>query len=154
MNKNTLVSILITAVVFGGVGYWYGASKAQSNTPADRFTQRGANGNFGSAGGRGGRNGSNNAFGTIIAKNATSITVQLASVGTTTASAGSKIVLYSGTTQVSKTISGSAVDLSVGESVAVSGTPNSDGSVTANTIQIRPAGAGQYRQFQDTNNNQ
>jgi hypothetical protein len=45
-------------------------------------------------------------------------------------------------TPVTKQASGTQDDLSVGTQVAVTGSSNSDGSMTANTVQIRPAGAG------------
>ena len=139
MNKNTLVTALIAAVVFGGGGYWYGTTKAPV-TGSQRFTQTGGAGNFGGANARGARGGGGNVFGTILSKDATSITIQLASIGSTTTSSGTKIVLFSGSTNVTKTVDGSSADLIVGENVTVAGTVNSDGSVTAQNIQIRPAG--------------
>jgi hypothetical protein len=69
----------------------------------------------------------------VIAKDATSITLQLPG------NAGSKIIFYSATTQISKMASGTPVDLANGTNVSITGTANSDGSVTAQAIQIRPA---------------
>ncbi len=60
-----------------------------------------------------------------------SITVKLADGST-------KIVLFSGTTTYSDTITASQTDLKVGGEVSVFGTANSDGSVTATSIQITP----------------
>jgi hypothetical protein len=51
-----------------------------------------------------------------------------------------KLVLVGSSTAILKTAQGSAADLSAGTEVVVGGTPNSDGSVTAQSIQIRPAG--------------
>ena len=82
-------------------------------------------------------------MGTIIAKDATSITVQLRSVGSSTpTTTGTKIVLYDASTQIMKTDTGTTNDLTIGQSVVVGGTANSDGSVTATSIQLRPATTG------------
>ena len=69
--------------------------------------------------------------GSIIAKDATSITVSLRQ-------GGSKIVFYDSQSEVGKTVLGSADDLAIGKNVMVSGKTNADGSVSAQTIQIRP----------------
>lgn len=50
----------------------------------------------------------------------------------------SKIVLLTDTTSISKSTEGSKSDLKTGEKVAVFGTENSDGSVTAQNVQLNP----------------
>jgi hypothetical protein len=72
---------------------------------------------------------------------ASSISVQ--SMATTS---GSTVILYSPSTSIMKTVTGSAADLMVGSTVVVSGTANSDGSESANSIQIRPSANGQTGQ--------
>jgi len=51
-------------------------------------------------------------------------------------SGGSRIVFFSGSTQYLKSVSGSASDVTVGSYITVTGDQNSDGSVTAKSIQI------------------
>jgi len=70
-------------------------------------------------------------MGEIIAKDNTSVTVKLTD-------GGSKIVFYSDKTTVQEMKSGSIADLQVGDTVNVSGTANSDGSITAESFQKRP----------------
>ena len=137
--KNTLTVILIIAIVVVGAGAFYGGmvyGKSQANgarpnfqnmTAAQRQQFAGARG----ANGRGGANGGGFVSGDIIAKDATSITVK-------TQDGSSKIVFLAGSTQISKSAAGSAADLNSGGQVVVNGTANSDGSVTATNIQIRP----------------
>ena len=92
---------------------------------AQRFTgTRGAG-----AGGAGMRAGTVN--GSILSMDANSITVKLSDGST-------KIVLLSGSTTYSNTASASQSDLKTGSTVAVFGTPNSDGSVTATNVQLNP----------------
>ena len=133
-----MVAVLL--VLVGGGSFWSGMTYAQSKAPA----RGGQNGTFAGRGAGGNRlAGGGGAFGTIVSKDANSITVQLmggpnaSSTGQT--GTGSKIVLYNNSTQIGKTVTGSTGDLSVGESVVISGTANSDGSITAQSIQIRPA---------------
>jgi hypothetical protein len=138
MNKQHMLWAFVALVIVSGASFWggmtYAANKSsQAGQTASRFGQSGA---------RGGRlGGGGNAFGTIVAKDATSITVQLTTGTSTTAGSGSKIVLYDTSTQIGKMVAGSAGDLTVGENVSVSGTANSDGSITAQSIQIRPSNA-------------
>jgi nitrate/nitrite transporter NarK len=126
MNKNIAIVLM---VVFAGAGFYGGMKYQQGQTP-DRGT-----GTFAGRTGGTGRGGVafNGTFGQVIAKTATTITVQLAD-------GSSRIVFISATTPVAKQASGTLNDVAVGTNIAVTGTSNSDGSVTASQIQIRPAG--------------
>lgn len=149
MNK-TLVIGIITAVIFGGGGFYGGMIYTQSKISGARgqFAQ-GTGGNFAGRAGSGGARfaGGGAVFGAVIAKDTASITVKIGSAGSPTDlpagyadQTGTKIVLYNASTQVGKLVNGTASDLSVGDMITVNGTANSDGSVTARTIQIRPVG--------------
>ena len=131
MQKNIIIvlAIVVLLVVGGGSFYWgmsYGKTQSASSATALRASFAGRTGRTGTTGG-------GFVSGSIISSDATSITLQLPN------NAGSKIVLYSSTTQINKMVSGSASDLTNGTNVSITGTTNSDGSVTAQSIQIRPA---------------
>ena len=141
MNKKivfVIVGIIVLVGVFYG-GMSYGQSKATTAANAALTTTRG--GQFGiNRGNRG--NGGGFVSGQIISKDATSITIKLMDNGMTsngtTNPSGSKIIFLDSSTMITKTTSGSATDLATGTQVSVAGTTNSDGSVTARSIQIRP----------------
>ena len=144
MNKKNIILIagfVVLAIVSFYAGTAYSGSK-KSNLPAGS-NQFGQNGQLGQN--RGMRTNGGNVFGQIIAKDATSITIQLNAPtgpntnGTATTATGSKIVLYTTSTTVSKTSTGTMADLAVGTNVSVQGTVNPDGSVSAQSISIRPA---------------
>ncbi len=147
MNKNIITSIIITAVVFGAGGFYggmkYAASKGlsaqniQNMTQEQRqqlFQQARTNGSSNSSTARrtgtNGQPGGGFTGGDIIAKDDKSITIKMPD-------GSSKIVFYSGSTQINKSASGVLDDLQVGKTVQVNGTTNSDGSITAQNIQIR-----------------
>ena len=145
MKKILPIFIVIIAVV--GAGSFYGGMKYQeSKTP-----QRPTAGNFQNlqnlspeerqqrlqqfgVGGQGNRAQSGGGFigGEIIGKDAQSITVK-------SNDGSSKIVFFSNTTKIMKSAEGSPSDLATGKQVSVNGKTNQDGSITAETIQLRQA---------------
>ncbi len=73
------------------------------------------------------------ATGDILSHDDTGITIKMRD-------GSSKIILVPASAAVLKSTSGSLGDLSVGQSVTVTGSTNADGSINAQTVQIRPAG--------------
>ena len=139
-KKNTIGLVLLGVVLVAGsfyAGTAYGKGKASVAATSGR-------GGFSQAGGaRGGFGGGGSVLGQIIAKDATSITVALRTGGaagsSATAATGTKIVFYTDQTPVVKTVNGTPDDLAVGTQVVIMGSANSDGSVTASSIQVRPS---------------
>lgn len=127
MKSNTIVIVLLVATIVGGGGFFAGMKYQQSKRPQGRF------GNFqiGQAGQFGQRQGFRPINGEIISTDDKSITVKLTDNS-------SKIVLLTDTTAINKSSEGSKEDLKVGKKVVVFGTENSDGSITAQSIQLNP----------------
>jgi len=128
-NKNLIIAVIITVIVAGGGGYYagmkFGGAKASTDPRAGRSGQFGA--------GAGARvRGGGYANGEIIKKDDQSITIK-------STDGSSKIVFIGEKTTVSKSVDGSKTDLEVGKTVMVNGTTNTDGSVTAQMINLRPA---------------
>ncbi len=130
MNKTIIIIvaiILIAGAFYGGIKY----NQTQvASAQSARFAAFG--GGTGGTGGRRGMMGGGVASGEIIAKDATSVTIKLRDGST-------KIVLVSPSTTISKSTSGSAADLTIGKQISAIGTANSDGSITSQSIQLRPA---------------
>ncbi|HVZ10895.1 MAG TPA: DUF5666 domain-containing protein [Candidatus Paceibacterota bacterium] len=140
MNKKFLVGGIAVAVVIAGGAFFGGYKYAQSKSPFARlgngnqqfrFQATGANQN-GTAmvGGRTVQFGGGT-FGEILDISGSQMTIKLAD-------GSSRVVILSNSTNISKTAAGSTSDLKVGDSVSVMGTTNSDNTVTAQQIQIRP----------------
>ena len=131
MNKKIIIiSVMVAGVSFYG-GTLYGKSSATAQATADRqarMTQGGA----GASGQRGARNGGGFVTGQVVSKDAGSMVLGLRD-------GGSKNVFFSTSTQVTKSTAGSLNDLVVGMDVSINGSANSDGSVTAQSVQLRPA---------------
>ena len=126
------VILVVVAVVAFFIGMNYGK---RSITATNMVRLDGANRSAQFGGANGGSRGMIGGFttGSIIAKDAQSITVKLAN-------GGSKIVFFSTGTNIQKTVAGTVTELTLGEEVSVAGAANADGSVNAQSIQIRPTG--------------
>ncbi len=139
--KNQSMLITVVAVVIVGAAAFFGGMKYQQSKQFAGF-RMGAAGMMGQQGnrqfvaGQNGRTGTANSMrpvvGEILSMDDKSITVKLQD-------GSSKIVLLPDTATYSKTDTGSKADLKVGGKVGVFGTTNSDGSVTAQTVQENPA---------------
>jgi hypothetical protein len=126
-----LVLVVIAAVIVVGGGAFYGGMKyVQGQSPNRQFAANIGAG-FRNGQGRGGTNGGGFTSGEIISKDDKSITVKMRD-------GGSKIVFYSNKTEVSKFVGGTATDLEVGKNASINGTANQDGSIVAQSIQLRP----------------
>lgn len=127
MKKNLIIAIIVVVAV--GVAAFFGGMKYSAGKRPVGPTQR-----MGQAGLLGGNRQQSAGFvtGDIISKDDKSITLK-------TRDGGSKIIFYSAGTEVSKFASGTVNDLAVGTTIMINGKIGSDGSVTAQTIQIRPA---------------
>lgn len=150
--KNLLLAVIATAVIVGGGAFYggmqygkknaaplWGNGQSSRNLSLEERQQRvqqfgGGLGVMGSNGVRAGNRGGDIVNGEVLTKDATSITVKLRD-------GGSKIVLFSDSTEIGKFARGTIEDVSAGETVTVSGKANTDGSVTAQSVQIRPAPA-------------
>lgn len=131
MKNNVLIFAVILVIVAAG-SFFAGTKYQQSQRGSFNFTQNGGTrGRFGTGNITGGNNNSRAIRGEILNTDDSSITVKLAD-------GSSKIVLYSDKSTINKAQVGTKADLKAGEQVMVFGTNNSDGSVTAQNIQINP----------------
>lgn len=124
-NINTIAIVLLIAGLGGG--FLIGAQYQKSQKPAGQF-------NAGQGRRSGGQqNGGNSrpVVGEILSADDKSMTVKLPD-------GSSKIVLFSANTQINKTATVAVADLTVGQRVAVFGSGNSDGSITAANISLNP----------------
>jgi len=136
-NQKSIIIAAIIAIIIVGAGSFYGGTVyAGSRRSAGAFGQGNLAGRVqgagtGAAGVRQGVQGSGFINGDIISFDDKSVTIK-------TKDGSSKIVFFSDSTEIGKFVAGSLSDLIVGETLMVTGKTNSDGSVTAQSIQIRP----------------
>ncbi len=129
MKNSTVIIAILVAIIVGG-GAFLGGMKYQQSRQRSNFRQF-----MGQPGQRlgngGGRLGFRPVNGEIISSDDKSITVKLQD-------GSSKIVLISDQTLINKAAEANKKDLKAGEKVTVFGQENSDGSITAQNIQINP----------------
>ncbi len=141
MNKKMFVAV-VAALIIGGGGGFFAGTKYQASKTRSRMPQ------FSGQNGPSQMNGDNQRTGggfrpvngTIISHDDTSVTVEMTD-------GSSKIILLTDGTTINKTQEGSVEDLAEGTEVMIVGQENSDGSVTAQNIQI---GSG-FPRNQETN---
>jgi hypothetical protein len=136
INVVIIAVVIAAASFFGGMKFRdYQISKTRANF---------ANGNFrgqfpgGANAQNGTTNGNNNRFagarpveGEIVSMDNNSVTVKMPDGST-------KIIILSDSTTYNKATEGSKSDLQTGSQILVTGTENSDGSMTAQNIQLNP----------------
>ncbi len=131
-KQKEVIGALVGVFLLGGaVGYFVAPTSASPEGARGQWSGR-EGGQRGPGMGRGAR-GAGFAAGEVIAKDETSITVK-AQDGST------KIILVTESTEVMNASKGTIADVAVGTNVMVNGAPNQDGSVTAQSLNIRPAG--------------
>lgn len=108
-----LISVLVgVAAFFGGIKYQQSQRGRFQNAPAGRM------------------NGFRPISGDILSTDDKTLTLKLND-------GSSKIIILSAKTEISKSSTASATDLKVGGKITVQGQTNTDGSVTAQSIQYR-----------------
>lgn len=147
MKTWTIIVVVVVVIAVGAGAFFGGRATAGSGTPtvaqalkvlssatpAQRAAAAGSGGTggFGGFGGTGGtgRTGGGAVTGSIISASSNSITVKSADGST-------KIVLFGASTTISKFTSATQSDLTSGQNVLVTGTSNTDGTVTATRIEV------------------
>lgn len=154
-TKNLIIAVAASVVLAGGSGFFAGTKYQQSKTVASTRSPFAASFGPGSRNNRTGNtqtqpnsgtanNGTNRTnnmgfrpvLGEITNSDDKSITVKMTD-------GSSKIILISDLTSINKAETASKIDLTVGTTVSVFGQTNSDGSVTAQNIQLNPINMGQ-----------
>ena len=128
-----IVWAVIAVIALAG-GYFWGKAAVPARTGFGGLAGA-ASGTRGGFGGTRGAGGGGFVAGTITANDGTSLTVQLPN-------GNSENVFYSSSTQVIKPSPATVGDLTPGTTVMIGGAANPDGSVTAQSIQIRQGNPG------------
>lgn len=130
-SKNMIIAVLLIVLALGG-GFFAGMQYQKSKVTV----LAGANGQFRRFGGNGaaGQN-FRPVRGQVLSIDDTGMTVKMTD-------GSSKIVVVSGSTTFVKSATAAKTDIKSGDTVMVIGTQNSDGSVTAQDVQINPPAIG------------
>jgi len=137
MKSNHIIIFIVALIIVAGGAFFAGTKYQQSQATSRfgnaQFFQNSANGQGGQ---RQGRFGSGRGFGgatigQVVGVDASSITVKLQD-------GSSKIVNINSSTTYSKSDSASQADIKTGDRIAVFGSATSDGSITAQNVQLNP----------------
>lgn len=125
MNNKIIIFSIVALLIGGGVGFFGGMQYQKNQLPTGNFRTGG------NAGARRFGNGANGSVirGQVISKDNNSITIKLQDGST-------KIVIVGSSAMIAKSTLGTADDIANGNNVTVFGTANSDGTVTAQNVQV------------------
>lgn len=136
--KKIIMVSAVSVVVAGTAGFFIGKntvgdfrSRMGSNFPSGNNYGKNMAGNFNGSGNTGGRTKDSSMIsGEVISKDDSGFVMKLRD-------GGSKIVIAGDGLSVSKSVSGTISDISVGTTVFVTGSANADGSIEAKSADIR-----------------
>jgi len=126
MNKASIIAIVL--VIVAAAAGFFGGMQYQKNQAVTMMGQSGQYRRFGQFGQN---QNMRPVRGQILSIDGNTVTVKMPD-------GSSKIVVVSGTTAFMKSTSGALTDLKSGDTIVVIGSSNSDGSVTAQAVQINP----------------
>ena len=130
MNKKNLLLTSVTLIIIGAISFYGGIKYSESKKPQNSF-QRDPAKFQGMRQGGGNKVAGGFVSGEIIKKDDKSVTLKLSD-------GGSKIIYFSDATSVSKSVDGTKDDMEIGKNVMVNGSTGQDGSIVAQSVQIRP----------------
>jgi hypothetical protein len=134
--KNSPIILIVAILLASGIGFFAGTKYQQNKRPSfmqgNRQFAMGQNGDQSRGNLRNdNQQGSRPISGEIISSDDQSITIKVQDGST-------KIVILSQNSAINKAETGTKEDLKTGEKVMIIGTANSDGSITAQNIQLNP----------------
>ena len=136
-NTNLIIIIAVVLVAVAAAGGFFGGMMYQKSQ-ASTLSAAGR-GNFAARFGQGGQNAA--AFrpvrGQVLSASDTSLTVKMSDGST-------RIIVLSSSTAFMQSTKAVLTDIKTGDTVNVVGTANSDGSVTAQDVQINPPAQGGF----------
>lgn len=139
MKNKKIVLGVVVCLAIAGLSFWGGMKYENTKSSSDKMANRSPgefnfNQNGASRMGQNTRGGMGGGLvsGEVISMDDKSMTIKLRD-------GGSKIVFFSPSSKVEKTVDGVIADVAIGKSVMITGTANPDGSVSATSIQMRPA---------------
>ena len=131
-NMKKIVIIAVIAVLTAGIAAFYGGMKYSQANVSKNFRQNAAVFSRNALGRQNNQPNNNMVSGEIISKEDGSITVKMRDDS-------SRIIFYDADTDIGKMAKGDSNDLESGKTVFITGRTNQDGSITAQSIQLRPA---------------
>ena len=129
MKKKLLLTTIVIILI--GASFLVGIEYQKTRTVSTLSGYRGS-GVGGSLVGRFGGSMKSAVIGNILTSDSNSITIQMRSGST-------QIIFLTNTTPIIKSVRATLSDLSIGTPISVIGSANADGSITAQSIQIRMA---------------